>query len=488
MEERKEIKNKKKIMLLALLLLLFITILSFSIYFLNKDDETNYYTVTFEINGGSLISGNLNQQIKEGENANAPSLTKTGYTLSWNLSFDNVTSNLTVKAVWTKKDYSISLVYNNGMPNAIKTVTYDEEYNFDVPMKNDYYFDGFYEEDNGVGKRYTNFESIGCEKWQTDEEITLYAYWLKGTDGIVYILEGDAYTVSDFTLSADKTFVIAGAIDNNPVTKIGANAFYGKLETVEELFIPCGIKIIENEAFFSFSGMLVRKLILPNTLKHIGNSAFDRSYHLEYLVVPASVEYMGTEVFGGAENIVAIFYCDIPTETSPFSMYGSPLFYVKSILVPAQYLDNYLAADDWYFARYVYSLDDVIIHENYVTKDDQLIACFNMHAGEMDILNDVKTISEFAFGLGNPDIFEDLIINLPEGLEEISRYSFYRAKNIKQITIPASVCYVAENTFYSWTEEQTIYVTRSSIASWDENWYNNCDAKILDEFGEEIIF
>ena len=55
------------------------------------------YTVTF-VNEGTIIN---TQIIKSGESAVAPTISKAGYTLSWDTDFSDVTSDLTVNAIWT---------------------------------------------------------------------------------------------------------------------------------------------------------------------------------------------------------------------------------------------------------------------------------------------------------------------------------------------------------------------------------------------------
>ena len=55
------------------------------------------YTVTF-MNGAETVK---TETVIEGEAATAPELTKEGYTLTWDTDFSNVTSDLTVRAIWT---------------------------------------------------------------------------------------------------------------------------------------------------------------------------------------------------------------------------------------------------------------------------------------------------------------------------------------------------------------------------------------------------
>lgn len=55
------------------------------------------YTVTFRDGTATAKT----QTVNYGESATAPSLTRAGYTLSWDKDFSNVTSNIIVNAIWT---------------------------------------------------------------------------------------------------------------------------------------------------------------------------------------------------------------------------------------------------------------------------------------------------------------------------------------------------------------------------------------------------
>ena len=61
------------------------------------------YTVTFNLGGGTRTGGGaLTQIVAEGDAAEAPTITRSGYTFSkWDKAFDNVTSDLTVTAIWS---------------------------------------------------------------------------------------------------------------------------------------------------------------------------------------------------------------------------------------------------------------------------------------------------------------------------------------------------------------------------------------------------
>ena len=64
--------------------------------------EPDVYEVRFEMNGGTLVSGQLLQRIEEGGAAEAPEVQRTGYAFDgWDSSFDSVTGNMVVVAQWT---------------------------------------------------------------------------------------------------------------------------------------------------------------------------------------------------------------------------------------------------------------------------------------------------------------------------------------------------------------------------------------------------
>ncbi|MDL2237404.1 S1C family serine protease [Christensenellaceae bacterium OttesenSCG-928-K19] len=68
------------------------------------NEEASTYTVTFDLNGGTLVSGELEQQVEEGGSATAPQAENDGAELTWDGDFTYVSSNITVTAQWEKKE------------------------------------------------------------------------------------------------------------------------------------------------------------------------------------------------------------------------------------------------------------------------------------------------------------------------------------------------------------------------------------------------
>lgn len=111
----------KKAKTLAVLFLS--ALLSAGLFGCNGETETQeinspvpqQYVVMFNLNGGTLVSGNVEQYVTEGEAAEAPSVTYGSKTLTWDKDFSSITQNTIVNAVWTSQMYTVS--FDFGMEN-----------------------------------------------------------------------------------------------------------------------------------------------------------------------------------------------------------------------------------------------------------------------------------------------------------------------------------------------------------------------------------
>lgn len=71
------------------------------------------YTVTFQANGGTVVSGDLVQIVDWSTAAEAPEFEREGYNfLGFDTEFDEVTQDLTVKALWEIKVYTVKFFVN----------------------------------------------------------------------------------------------------------------------------------------------------------------------------------------------------------------------------------------------------------------------------------------------------------------------------------------------------------------------------------------
>ena len=76
--------------------------------------QSLYYNIIFDLDGGEAQSGNLNQTIEQGGDAIEPlNISKEGYEfIGWDKSINNITSNITITALYNKKVFTVT--FNGG--------------------------------------------------------------------------------------------------------------------------------------------------------------------------------------------------------------------------------------------------------------------------------------------------------------------------------------------------------------------------------------
>ncbi len=93
-----------------------------------KAKWTQIHTVTFDLNGGTLSTGSLTQQVADGSFATAPSINRTGYTFKgWSAEFSAVYSDMTVTAQWSETAFSPIELYKMASQATVEISTYTEE-------------------------------------------------------------------------------------------------------------------------------------------------------------------------------------------------------------------------------------------------------------------------------------------------------------------------------------------------------------------------
>lgn len=140
-KENREMKRKTGI----ISLLIALVILCATVFVACGGKE---FTVTFNGNGGTLVSGEETQTVKEGQGVTAPVYERLGYTLSWGISFDSITENLAVDASWTPIAYTITYILDGGTNHPANPDIYtieSEAITLQAPSKAGYTFAGFAE-------------------------------------------------------------------------------------------------------------------------------------------------------------------------------------------------------------------------------------------------------------------------------------------------------------------------------------------------------
>ena len=124
-------------------------------------------------------------------------------------------------------------------------------------------------------------------------------------DNIEYSFHPDQQEVA--VTGADESIVsasIVGSLDGFPISRVLSGAFFAK-ENLEFVDIASSISLIDAYSFSQSPNL--SSIVLREGLQRIGDSAFADCVSLgngQMIVLPSSVEYVGSEAFGHIENLM----------------------------------------------------------------------------------------------------------------------------------------------------------------------------------------
>ena len=208
------------------------------------------YNVTFDLNGGTLIAGDLEQVVMQGKNATPPVVAKDGcYLHSWSASYKQITRDIVIKAVWEWQT-SIGFDYTSSEDS-----NYCEITGCFKDLAGDVYV-GVYHDDKKV-------LGIQDEAFRNRDGIT-YIHML---DGILSIGEGvfrecDSLVAVELpgTLTKLGNYAFMDCTKLEKITLpdslevIPMGAFSG-CTSLKEIVIPAGVKVIEDDAFYGCTSL-----------------------------------------------------------------------------------------------------------------------------------------------------------------------------------------------------------------------------------------
>ena len=253
------------------------------------------YTVTFDLNGGTLISGELVQTVAQGKNATPPTVAKDGcYLHSWNASYRQVTRDITIVAVW-EWETSVGFDYISSEDS-----NYCEIVSCFPDLTGDVY----------VGVYHNNKKVLGIRDGAFSDR-----------DGITYVHMLDGILSIGERVFAQCDSLIAVELPGT-LTKLGKFAFEDCV-SLEKIVIPANLTVIPEGAFKGCSSL--KEIVIPSTVKTIEKNAFTGCTSLETIIFETKeitltddktgeiteVEYRGIEsiesgAFIGCDSLVEI--------------------------------------------------------------------------------------------------------------------------------------------------------------------------------------
>lgn len=217
----------------------------------------NSYTVTFDPDGGSIVSGKNQVTVKYNSLIEAPVCSKVGAefagwyidpdkTVLFDFANDKVKGNMTLYAKWANN--LLTVKFDSGCDIKIddRKINYNTTLGVNFPSvdREGYKLIGWYKEESFKNKvtDATIFNDSNFENLSTEKVTTLYAKWSPITYTVSYNPNGGAGTMTDNELSYDEknqlnenTFVKTGCRFIGWATSADGDVLYGDKATVKNL-------------------------------------------------------------------------------------------------------------------------------------------------------------------------------------------------------------------------------------------------------------
>ena len=244
---------------------------------------------------------------------------------------------------------------------------------------------------------------------------------------------------------------------------IGESAFNGCSNIVGSLVIPEGVTEISNSAFYGCKS-LTGSLSLPSTLQKIGPSAFNRCGFTCELLLPSNLSEIGASAFECCYNLYGELHIPEGLRKISDGTFSTCVGLSGSINIP----DNITEIGDWAFGMQGY--------DGYYTGN---------YTGNLTLSKNLISIGKNAFsGCGLRGELE-----LPENLVVINDGTFSGCDFSGELKIPESVAVIGASAFANnWRLMGTLEIPKD-VQSIGERAFENCRSieGVLFEDGIETI-
>jgi hypothetical protein len=221
--------------------------------------------------------------------------------------------------------------------------------------------------------------------------------------------------------------------------------------------VPEGILTIGN---YAFADTKITSVKLPDSLKSIGENAFDYCIKLTSVTLPEGLESIGNAAFYNCEHLTSVTLPDslVAIGDNPFE--ASPVkISLSSNHARFELLDNVLFDKvEKNLISYPYGdkAKKYTVPEGVLTIGNNAFVFSNLTS--VTLPEGLKNIGEFAFSFSNLTS-----VTLSEGLESIDIYAFSYCDNLTSVNIPASVTSIELDAFIA-SDKLTLSVVRDSYA------------------------
>ncbi len=289
---------------------------------------------------------------------------------------------------------------------------------------------------------------------------------------LTYTVENGEVTVTGLTDTSLTSVTIPSTIEGYPVTSIGKGAFkkaslvtvvlpdtiksigedaFSQCTKLETVNLPEGITSIEN---FAFNGCFnLNSIVFPTTLEKIGNLAFYTCKIANFSEIPANVSEMGSNPFGNCKNAGHL----VSEHNKTFKKIGNCIVNTKTKVVvsgdPNGYIPSDGSVDKIGMCAYI-DCDEIkeLTIPSTITQIEMSAFSYCHNLTTLTIPSTVKEIGFAAFS--GCSMLKSVVAD--EGFTKLGARTFGNCISLKEVTLPKSLAQLGGNTFEGCTSLEKI--------------------------------
>lgn len=358
---------------------------------------------------------------------------------------------------------------------------------------------------NGMQYSFYAWEKVKEE----DGEFVYKAIYDSCTEGLVF----NGSTLTEYR-GTSKEVIIPERWDNITITTIGNNVF--SFSEVKSVSFSDSISTIENNNSFNSSadvyikihsisnflsmdgvtsigqgkkhlvdteGNLITSVTIPDAITSIHESAFCYCVDLVSIILPNTVEYIGTYAFQGCTSLASFEIPDSVTNVGNYLFDGCSS--LKTVKLPS------MKTNSGNKIMLPTTVERVLVGESCKTLSSYGADTAICYYGSVESWLSVSFDNTFNFESDihlylNGDNQETTSLTIPEGIESIPNYAFYRCVSLTEVIIPNSVTSIGNCAFNNCTSLSSITIS-NSVVSLGNGVFKDCKSLKSIEIPDNVV-
>lgn len=412
-----------------------------------KANFNNYRNVTIVLDNDNIIS----YSVKIGTNITLPEIpSKVGHDGKWSDTDTLINEDKTYYVIYSPKQYKIKYVYENDiLESRDDIVTYGTYYNLYIPSLSNYSFLGYIYNGNNIENDIYLFDYDITVYGRFSNEVYNVHYGFYNVESVKQAGYGSSYIIEDYNLQSHLSYADYNKEEHDKYDIVAWRSSKGDVYQVGESFIYNFKEDTYLWAIFEYSGDSFEFEIV-NGEARITKCNMDFLYLLiipDYIVSNGN-RYKVVELAPGSFQDVGFAYLSLSSNISKISRYtfhynDSDIEEVKTL-----YCNNY-------FLLYNGTLNDWL----------------NIEFEEFIVCNKKETVHILQFNSFLINSYQNYykVLAIPEGVEVIHKYAFFRG-SLDEVIIPDSVHTIEEGAFVG--TDVSVIKNLENVENVHENAFN----------------